>query len=268
MKLKIYFTFLYTFSFVNLFANDSLLFVRKIPISSRIFSTDPIGNIYVLKGNNSLIKYNSAGDSIGFFNEIKKGKITQIDASNPLRILLFYADYGNILILDNVLSLKSSLKLNNLGIVNAPCIANSADGSIWVVDPVGTLVKINSKPEINFTTSLRNVLDKSIDPIYMTEHDRALYIVDSLEGVLKFDQFGLFKTSYPFFTNEIQVFNTYLVYFASPYLISYNTLSMQENKILIPEPDNIVKVRIERDFVFVLRFESLDIYSLPTKNDH
>lgn len=264
MKQLLFFTFL--FSCARLFGSDSLIFVKRVPVSSRLFTTDPVGNLYIVKDNNSLIRYNAGGDSIGFFNEIKKGKISQIDATNPLRILVFFADYGNILILDNMLSLKSTLKLQGLGIVNAPAIAGSADGNIWVYDPSGMLMKINNKPEVSFTSSLRNVLDKAIDPVYMIEQDRALYMVDSTEGVKKFDQFGLFKTSYPFYTKEIQYFNGYLVYYASPYLNSYNTVTMQENKILLPDADDILKVRVERNHVYILRSGSLDIYSI--KADH
>jgi hypothetical protein len=262
---SIFFSLLFFFS-IRTHAADSLTFIKKIPVSAHLFTTDPVGNLYVVKGNNSLIKYNAKGDSIAFFNEIKKGKITQIDATNPLRVLVYYADYGNILILDNILSLKSTLKLSSLGIVNAPCIANSADGNIWVYDPAGNLVKISTKPEISFTASLRNVLEKAIDPVFMTEQDRALYIVDSTEGVKKFDQFGLFKTSYPFFTREIQYFNAYLVYYAAPWLISYNTLSMRENKIRLPDEHDIERVRVERNLVFIQRRESLDIYSLDEDN--
>jgi len=130
-------------------AIDSLIFVKQIHIQSTQFTTDPVGNVYIVKGNNTLLKYNAKGDSIGFFNEIKKGKITQVDASNPLRILIFLADYGNVLMLDNLLTLKNTLKLNSLGIINATCIANSADGSIWAYDPSGMLMKINNKPEIS-----------------------------------------------------------------------------------------------------------------------
>mgnify|MGYP000853867271 CR=1 FL=1 len=266
MKPIFFFTILFFSLYSKGFASDSLVLLRRVPISARLFSTDPIGNIYVIKGNNALVKYNPQGDSIGFFNEIKKGKIAQIDASNPLRILLFYNDFGNILVLDNVLSLKSTIKLNNLGLVNVPCIANSADGSAWLLDPSGMLLKINSKPEISFTTSLRNVLEKAIDPIYMLEYDRSLYVVDSTDGIYKFDQFGLYKTHYPFQTKELQLFNSYLVYYAAPFLISYNTLTLQENKILLPDVQNIIQARVERNLLYILRKDSLDIYSLETKN--
>jgi len=245
-------------------AIDSLIFVKQIHIQSTQFTTDPVGNVYIVKGNNTLLKYNAKGDSIGFFNEIKKGKITQVDASNPLRILIFLADYGNVLMLDNLLTLKNTLKLNSLGIINATCIANSADGSIWAYDPSGMLMKINNKPEISFTISLRNIVDQALDPIYMIEQDRSLYLVDSTQGIKKFDQFGFLKTSFPFLTKEIQYFNSYLVYYIPPYLVSYNTQSLQELKLMLPQHEDIVKVRVERNIVYILRKESLDIYSLPS----
>ncbi len=264
--MKSTFLFLFFLCAIAVNAADSLTLTRSIKVNAKLFTTDAVGNLYIVKDNNALIKYNARGDSIGFFNEIKKGKITQIDAGNPLRILLYFAEYGQIVMLDNMLSLKGVLKLPTLGIVNAPCIAASADGNIWVYDPAGMLVKINTKPEISFTTSLRNVLDKAIDPVFMVEQDRSLYMIDTLEGIKKFDQFGLFKTGFPFLTHELQVFNAYMVYYRSPYLISYNTLSMQEKKLLLPDAEQIIKVRVERDFVYVLRNESLDIYAWRTED--
>ena len=35
-------------------AIDSLIFVKQIPIQSTQFTTDPVGNIYIVKGNNTL----------------------------------------------------------------------------------------------------------------------------------------------------------------------------------------------------------------------
>lgn len=266
-KKSILFLMLFVSCLQYLHAQDSLVFLKNVSVKSNLFTTDPTGNIYVVKSNNILTKYNNKGDSIGFFNQITRGKITQIDASNPLRVLLYFAEYNQVVILDNLLTIKSTLKLSNIGIINAPCIANSADGNIWVYDPVGNLVKINDKQVIHFTISLRNVLDHAIDPIYMIEQERNLYLVDSTEGVYTFDQFGLYKQHYAFKTKEIQFFNDYLVYFQFPNIISYNIHSTVEKKIKIPFQNDIIKVRVERDLVYVLRNEGIDIYSLKTEEE-
>lgn len=256
--------FLFFFLFIcNQVYADTIELNRSIPLNAKVFTTDPLGNCYVVKDNNILLKYNGIGDSIGIFNEVKKGKISQIDATNPLRVLLFLSDYNQVIILDNMLSIKSQFRLSALGIFTAHCIANSADGNIWVYDPsAGLLLKIDEKPNLRLSQPLRIVLEYPIDPIYMIEQERNLFVVDSTEGIKRFDQYGFFKTGYDFYTHETQFFNDYLVYYSKPYLYSYHTASFQEKKMELPNPESIQQVRVERNKVYILRFESLDIYNL------
>jgi hypothetical protein len=253
------------FFLITLFAraNDSLVLVKSIPIEARLFTTDLIGNCYVIKENNFLIKYNASGDSIAQFNEVKKGKVTQIDATNPLRILLYYADFNQVIILDNMLSKKNVLKLNTIGIFNAPCIANSMDGNIWVYDQAtNNLFKLDNQLALLSTTNLRNMLTETIDPIYMVEQERNLFMVDSLQGIYKFDLYGFYNTTYHFKTKAVQYFNGYLVYQQIPFLFSYQTQTILEKRILLPNPASILQVRIERNKLFILRKNTLDIYDL------
>lgn len=259
----------FLFLFITFYSQanaDTIQLYRSIPLNAKVFTTDPVGNCYVVRDNNILIKYNAIGDSVGIFNEVKKGKITQIDATNPLRVLLYLADYSQVIILDNMMSIKSQFRLSALGIFTAQCIANSADGNIWVYDPsAGLLLKIDEKPSIRFSPPLRMVLEYPIEPIYMIEQERNLFVVDSVEGIKRFDQYGFFKAGYDFYTHEVQYFNDYLVYYAEPYLYSYHTLSFQNKKIELSNPESIQQVRVERDKVYVLRLESLDIYDLKER---
>jgi hypothetical protein len=254
---------LFTLFYFQLFATDSLVLIRTISTKSRLLSTDPLGNIYLVKENNTLLRLNERGDSIGIFNEIKKGKISHIDATNPLRILLFFSDYNQIVVLNNMLTIKNVLRLNSIGLNNVACIANSVDGNIWVYDPVlASLIKVDEQLKIIQTTNLRNVEENSISPGDMIEQDRSLFIADTIDGIRKFDQFGFFNTTFALKTNNIQTFNSFLVYYSSPFLYSYNTKSFTEKKILLPQPENILAVRVERNRLFILREDQLDIYDL------
>ena len=244
-------------------AADSLRLIRSIPVAARLLSSDPLGNIYLVKENNTLLKLNNKGDSIGIFNEIKKGKITQIDAGNPLRILLLFADYNQVVILNNVMTQKAILRLNSIGLNKVSCIANSADGSIWLYDQAfGTLLKVDEQLDLLQTTNLRNIEENPLDPCMMSENERSLYIADTTDGIRKFDQFGFYNTTYRFKTDNFQIFNTSLVYFNSPFLYSYNVLSFTEKKIELPDGGNIISVRTERNSIYVLRTSQLDIYEL------
>ena len=242
---------------------DSLVFIKSIPIEARLLSTDPLGNIYLVKENNTLLRLNEKGDSIGVFNEIKKGKISLIDASYPLRILLFFSDYNQIIVLDNMLTRKNVYQLNSIGLNNVSCIANSADGNIWLYDQSsGSLLKVNEQLAILQNTNLRTLSENPSSPSDMTEYDSALYIADTLDGIRKFDQFGFYNTTYHIKANNLQFFNSYLVYFSTPYLISYNIKSFTERKLALSEPENIEQLRVERNRLFILRKDRLDIFEL------
>jgi hypothetical protein len=247
------------------FASDSLLLKRSIPIKARLLSTDQLGNVLLVKENNTLLKLNAAGDSIGIFNEIKKGKVTQIDATNPLRILLYFADYNQIVVLNNMLTQKTVLKLNSVGLFNSSCVASSADGSIWVFDPVmASLIKLSEQMEVLQTSNLRNQQENPVRPSCMIEFDRSLFLADTIEGIRKFDLFGFYNTTYHFPTDNLQLFNNYMVYYKRPFLYSYHLTTLREQAIRIPHDEDVLSVRIERKFVYVLRQERLDIYELRT----
>lgn len=260
---------LFLILFCSFFAangQDSLSFERSIPTKAILFTTDPTGNIYLANSSNAIYKYSSQGDSLGFFNEIKKGRITQIDATNPLRVLLYFADYSQIVVLDRLLTKKSSMRLNSVGLFNVNCIANSADGNIWIFEPAsGTILKIDDQLDIRFSVELKNIIPENLDPSYMIEQDRNLFMLDSLEGIKRFDQYGFYKTSYAFQAKEAQYINDYLIYYKAPYFYSYHTSTLQERKLLIPSPLDVKQVRAERNFIYVLRQDRLDIYRLKEK---
>lgn len=233
------------------------------PVAARLMSTDKVGNLYVVKDNNILIRYNAQGDSDRVFNEIKKGNITQIDAGNPLRILVFFQEYQLVVVLDNMLSKKQVIRLNNLGLYNVSSIANSADGSIWACDAAqGTLLKIDDKPSIRFSTPLRSVLEDAVNFQFMMEDERMLYAADSSSGVYKFDLYGFYNTLYHVPVNEFQWINQQLIYWHAPDLVAYHTEQLREKKRHIPNPETVLQVRVDRNRLFVRRAHQIELYRL------
>lgn len=244
-------------------ASDSLVLFKSLPVKARLISSDPLGNIYVVKDNNTLLRFNNDGDSLGTFNEIKKGKISQIDASNPLRVLLFFSDYNQIVVLNNMLTQKNVIRLNTAGFNNTNCIANSADGNFWLYDAgQGALIKSDEQLNIKQNTNLRNFDQNPSNAIYMIESDRSVYISDSVEGIRKFDQFGFYVNTYHLSANQFQLINGQLIYLSLPYLNAYNTNSFAEKKLLLPSPSDILNVRLERNRLFILRHDKIDIYTM------
>src|SRR2546430_15572601 len=125
MTIKKYIFLLFIFS-ISLFAHSQkdplykLVAVIKGDIVN--FTVDNLDNVYVLTSTDQLKKYNANGDSVAVFNNVKKfGKVSTVDVSNPLKVLLYYKDFSTIVVLDRLLTQRNTIDLRQQSIfqVNA-----------------------------------------------------------------------------------------------------------------------------------------------------
>ena len=164
----------------------------EVPKNNQI-EIDQYGYFYIIDQDN-LIKYDSEGHTLYHYSNKLLGNIDQIDISNPLRLLLFYKDQGLIIVLDNTLSQqKEPISLNELGLYQTSCIANSNfDNGIWLYDiDVNEIIKINHLSEVNYRSGNLSVLIPNMEfPILnLKEKNRKLYVVTRNKIFVK-DQFG------------------------------------------------------------------------------
>ena len=59
--------------------------------------------------------------------------------------------------------------------------------------------------------------------------------------------------------------NNYIVYYQKGNLFSYNVKSLRASKMELPNPEDIVNARLEKNQVYILRSNQLDIYSFQQK---
>src|SRR5262245_40477512 len=70
------------------------------------FTVDNLGNIYVLSNANQLKKLSPAGDSLAVFNDVRRfGKVSFVDVTNPLKIVVYYREFTTIIELDRFLNI-------------------------------------------------------------------------------------------------------------------------------------------------------------------
>ncbi len=249
----------------NLFAQKNVLNLIKTIGNNNIqtFTTDINGNIYIIEKNNTISKYDNNGESKLQFNEVKKGKITSLDVSNPLAPLLFLKNTASIIQLDNQLSKKNIFNLYQLGVYNISYIANSNYNYLWMYDDAEMqLKKLDILKKTTNIIPLRQQFDKVLKPIGLINNANNLYIIDKQEGVIKFDQYGSYVTSYHFIAKDIQVLENNIVYRKSDTLYNYNMQLLTEAKIVIPDSATIVKVQYQKGIVFVQRKNTIDIYRI------
>lgn len=191
----------YTYLFL-LLALLSVAFIvqetpEKITIKTKTdhFTIDNIGNIYSVNGD-ELIKFLPSGKFFSRYSNLKLGNIITIDATNPLKVLLYYKDFQQIVFLDNQLTDNSeAISLEDLGHEQTELVCASTNNSFWIYDKQNNeLMRFNeNSKKIASTGNLKQILQVNINPDFMREYNGYLYLNCQDNGIYVFDMFGAFS---------------------------------------------------------------------------
>jgi hypothetical protein len=245
----------------------SLKLVQTIKGEYIDFAVDNLGNIFLLDNNNQLKKLTSEGDSVAVFNDVRRyGNVYSIDAANPLKILLYYKDFGTVVVLDRLLNMRTTIDLRKQNIFQAKVICQSYDNAVWVYDEGEAKLKrvADDGSIIDQTGDLRLQLDEAPSPNAIEDNDRLVYLYDSTRGLLVFDYFGTLKNKIAFIGwHDFQLVGKFIVGRRGVLLERYqlSTLLLQE-RMLPGVLKDVTKVRIAVDRLYCLRNGRLYIYSL------
>jgi hypothetical protein len=99
LKILLFFLPVFTGSWCYAQKDTSFILNKTIPGDFSYFTVDNLENVYLVNNNsNQLKKITGEGDSAGVFNNVRKyGKLFSIDATNPLKLLLFYKNFATLL---------------------------------------------------------------------------------------------------------------------------------------------------------------------------
>ncbi len=181
----------FAFSFIQ---NDQPKSLR-IKTKLNYFSTDNIGNVYTVK-EDELIKYLANGKLFARYSNLKLGNITSVDATNPLKLLLYYRDFQQIVFLDNQLTANSEpISLEALGYEQTDLVCAGANNSFWIYNKQNNeLLRFNeTSKKIASTGNLKQILRADLKPNYMKEHNGYLFLNSPETGIYVFDIFGTFS---------------------------------------------------------------------------
>lgn len=228
--------------------------------------TDNLANVYVVN-NDQFTKYDMKLRFQKEFSNKNFGNITTADVTNPLRLLLFYRDFGRIVFLDNTLSQNGEpIALEKLGYPLAILAASSYDNGLWIYDqPTFELLRFNKPLEIsNRTGNLSQILGIDLQPNFILEKDNRLFVNNPKTGILVFDVFGTYIKTVPV-TNLInfQVADDELVYFSGGILHSWNITTSEVTDYSEPRNASAISMRMERDAIFVQ--DSIEVSSFLRK---
>ncbi len=139
------------------------------------FAVDNLGNIYTLNADNQLKKIGPKGDSLAVFNDVRRyGKITHIDVTNPLKILVYYREFTTVIELDRFLNIVNTVDFRKQNILQAKAVALGYDNNIWVYDELDAVLKRigDDGSLVDQTTDFRQIFDSVPEPTTICDQGR------------------------------------------------------------------------------------------------
>lgn len=201
-------------------------------------AVDNLDNLYILSSTGQVKKFGPNNDSVGVFNGVRAyGKLTAIDVSNPLKPLLFYKDYSNVVVLDRFLATRASLNLRRYNVVQPSAIGLSYDNNIWVFDQYDNkLKKIDEAGAVLMQTDdFRTLFGQSLAPQKIINDGGLVYLADSAVGIYVFDNYGTFKRRIALKSwSAVDVWGGRVLRLSNEAVVVYNPVNFAEKRVPFP----------------------------------
>jgi len=251
----------------NAQTDSSFKLIKKVNGDIVAFAADNLDNLYLLNSTDQLKKINEKGDSVAVFNNIRKyGKVAQIDASNPLRILLYYKDFSTIVILDRLLNVRSTIDLRKQDIFQTQAVCLSYDNGIWLYDEFEhKLKKLDEDGKLLFaSTDFRQLFDEAFSFTTIDDQDGFLYLYDKNKGVYVFDYYGSLKNIFSLTGyNNFKAVGKFITGTRNDSLMRYQPSSLFLQEVKLPESFRKAQsILFTSTKAFALKKEELEIYQL------
>ena len=201
---------------------------------------DHMGAIYLWTNSFELIKLDPNGNELYRFSSNFPGNKVQLDVNNPLNPILYYPEFGELLVLDRTLSPTQKINFYDLNLLDVPRIGWSSDNQIWVYDALSTRLIKMSRRGTSLLQSEQLDRNLGVEPQVLKIHDNGQHVLllDDQNHIYLFDLFGQFQkeldlSRIDFNTELIDIVKSNLYYIKEHNFcsISYMTLRDRCNDI-------------------------------------
>ncbi|WP_241738919.1 hypothetical protein [Pontibacter beigongshangensis] len=245
-----------------------LQYSHSLAISSpTVASIDRNNSIYLLDKNRNLTKLDSLGQVQVVFSPPFKGRPASVEAWNPLKVLLFYQDRQEIMLLDRFMRPISQTSLADYGYTGTIRAATlSSDDSFWLYNESDfTLSKLDQRfRKATIETSLGLILEKErLDVRLLREYQNMLYMLDANGGIFLFDNLGNYKSKLPFTGLTTFGFReNELYYLQEGKLHFYDLFKQQIRSINLPAGKKYLNALAGKRHLYLFTDKEVEIYTL------
>jgi hypothetical protein len=182
-------------------------------------------------------------------------------------VILFYAAFQQIVVLNNNLSEISTYSFNQNPNLQITLVASANNNGFWVYDQINRELK---KLTNAFTDDLssgniyqRNGFDMQAKQ--MISDEQHVYIDDALDGIRIFDVYGNFIKSVLLKTSGVfDVNGDFLYYFNDQKLKSFALRTFEEQDIKLPIKGPFIHVSLRFNRLVVLNEKGLTLWAVKT----
>ncbi|MEM9023318.1 MAG: hypothetical protein AAGB22_06235 [Bacteroidota bacterium] len=246
---------------LNALAQPRLL--HEIPVEADYIVTDNLANVYVVSGD-KLTKYDKDGTLKLTYSRKVLGDIVQLDASNPLKLLLYYRDLTQVVFLDNRLSPRGEpVSLEDFDREQTTLTCTSHSSGMWLYDRFGfELTRLNQDLEVERQTgNLNQILGRQLNPNYLFEANSWVYLNDPAIGVLVFDIYGTYYKTIPIKGLErFKLFDGQLYYQEGGKVFRFHLRTSDVQPVALPE-GKFRMFSLAEDRLYLLTEKALKIYA-------
>ena len=217
-------------------------FIQKQDVQQEITACDigSLGKLFVGTERGNVYSFQMDGTPDTHFSSSVYLPVTDIDASNSLRIFVFYKDAGRFEYLDRFTALPRVYHLENFEINKAEHVGLDKDGSIWLLDGLN-LSHINVLNNTIFST---DILPDTFNHDSITDiaYNRQLIFSDLGAGIVSLDGNGASFESRPTTgISSFDIFENELIALSDMGVLIHN-LKTSERKFLLPPAQGFDKV--------------------------
>ena len=254
--------FIFLFISFSSFSQEKYKLLAKIAAEADFFTTDNQCNVYAVR-DNELVKFDKTGKQLYKYSNKNLGKITQVDASNMLRVLVYYKDFSQVVFLDNTLTQNGDpVNMMALDLSQVPVVCSSYDNGMWVYDQSRfALVRYDKTlTDIRETGNLNQLLNDSLQPVQMMEYNNRLYVNNPASGIMIFDIYGVYYKTIPVKgASSFQPIGEWVYYAAGKKIKAYEIRTTEEKEFEVPA--DFSSFRLETDILVLQGEKVLSLYS-------
>jgi hypothetical protein len=248
------------------FAQRDLPVTRFSEGAFAAFTADNLGNLYLLGRDNQLKKLNVKGDSMGVFNDVRRyGKLSIINATNPLRTLLYYRDFRTIVVLDRLMNPVNVIDLRKQNMFQVKTVAPAYDNKVWIFDEQESkLKKVDEEGKVVVETpDLRLVLQDAPIPTRLFDQSGFVYAYDPERGMYIFDYYGAMKNKLTLLHwEDVQVIGTDIIGRKDGKVLQYTPGTLEIRETVIPAKFQQYKdIFITPQGIYVLEETGVKLYA-------